>query len=105
MYVIVNSRKNEGKALKEHILKDIVPRGFDARIEEIQEKHREAIEEEDAAIALLNGELKSHEYENANLPVELREKDQQIAALKKRYRSYLANKDRNNGITIIAKSN
>ena len=39
MYVIVNSRKDKGKALKEHILKDIVPRGFDARIEEIQGQH------------------------------------------------------------------
>ena len=105
MYVIVNSRKNKGKALKEHILKDIVPRGFDARIEEIQEKHRQDIEEEDAVIALLSDELKSPEYENANLQVELREKYQQIAALKKRYGSYLTNKDKNNGITIIAKSN
>ena len=45
LYVIVNSRKDKGKAFKEHILKDIVSRGFDARIEEIQEKHRQAIEE------------------------------------------------------------
>ena len=34
LYIIVNSQKDKGKALKEHILKDIVPRGFDARIEE-----------------------------------------------------------------------
>ena len=40
--------------LKEHILRDIVPHGFDARIEEIQEKHRQAIEEKYAALALLN---------------------------------------------------
>ena len=108
MYVIINSRKNKGEALKEHILKDIVPCGFDAMIEETQEKHRQAIEEEDAVTALLNDELKSHGYENNNLQVELREKDQQIAALKKRYGSYLsylANKYKNNGITIIAKSN
>ena len=44
MYAIVNSRKEEGKALKEHILEDIVPRGFDARIEEIQGHHQQAIE-------------------------------------------------------------
>ena len=30
LYVIVNSRKDKRKALKEHILKDLVPRGFDA---------------------------------------------------------------------------
>ena len=40
LYVIVNSQKDKGKALKEHILKDIVPCGFDARIEEIQGKHQ-----------------------------------------------------------------
>ena len=39
MYTIVNSQKNKGKMLKKHILKDIVPHGFDARTEEIQEKH------------------------------------------------------------------
>ena len=35
MYVIINSQKDKGKVLKEHILKDIVSRWFDARIEEI----------------------------------------------------------------------
>ena len=35
MHAIVNSWKDKGKALKEHILKDIIPREFDARIEEI----------------------------------------------------------------------
>ena len=39
MYVIVNSQKDKGKALKEHIPKDIVPCGLDARIEEMQEQH------------------------------------------------------------------
>ena len=43
MHVIVNSKKDKVKALKDHILKDLVPRGFDARIEEIQEKHQLAI--------------------------------------------------------------
>ena len=39
LYVVVNSWKDKGKALKKHIMKDIVPRGFDARIEQIQEKY------------------------------------------------------------------
>ena len=39
MHVIVNSQKDKSKALRKHILKDIALRGFDARIEEIQEKH------------------------------------------------------------------
>ena len=67
MYVIVNSQNDKGKALKEHILKDIVPSGFDSRIEEIKEKYRQAIEEKDAAIALLNYDLKNREYKNLAL--------------------------------------
>ena len=47
--------------LKKHILKDIVPRRFDVRIEEIQENHRQAIEEKDARCALLNDDLKNHD--------------------------------------------
>ena len=45
MYVIVNSKKDKGKALRYHILKDIVSREFDVRIEKIHEKHRQAVEE------------------------------------------------------------
>ena len=63
-YVIVNSKKDKGKALKEHILKDIVPRGFGAEIEGIQEKHWQAIEEKDATIALPNDDLQNREHEN-----------------------------------------
>ena len=67
LYVIVNSRKDKGKALKEHILKDIVPRGFDARIEKIQEKYRQAIREKNAANAFHNDDIKNREYENVTL--------------------------------------
>ena len=80
MYVIVNSKKDKGKALKDHILKDIVPRGRVVKIEEIQKKHQQPIEEKDAAIALLNDDLKNREYENLGLQGEIRAKEQ-IAAL------------------------
>ena len=57
-----------------HILKDIVPRGFDARTEEIQEKYWQTIEEKDVAIALLAGDLQDRgnqiqaiQYENLGL--------------------------------------
>ena len=33
----------------------------------MKEKHRQAIEEKDATIALLNGDLKNCEYENVGL--------------------------------------
>ena len=39
LYVTVNSRKDKGKMLKGHILKDIVQQGFDVKLEEIQGKH------------------------------------------------------------------
>ena len=105
MYIIVNSKKDKGKVLKKHILKDIVPRGFDTRFEEIQEKHRQAIEEKDAAIALLNDDLKNGENEKVSLQGEIGAKDQQIAALQRRYVGYLSDEDKNNGISIIAKNN
>ena len=67
MYVIIKSQKDKGNALKKHILKDIVPRGFDARIEEIQEKHQQAIEKKDETIALFNDDLKNCEHETVAL--------------------------------------
>ena len=105
MYVIVNSRKDKGKGLKEHILKDIVPLGFDAKIEEIEGKHQQAIKEKDATIALLNDDLKNREYEIVGLQGEIKAKDQQITILQKCYVSYLSDEDKNNGISIITKNN
>ena len=64
IYVIVNSKKDKGKALQDHILKDILPRGFDARMEEIQKKHQQAIEKKDATISLFHDNLKNRKYEN-----------------------------------------
>ena len=53
MHVIKKSQKDQGKALKKHILKDIVLRGLDARIEEIQGKHQQAITDHDNQIQAL----------------------------------------------------
>ena len=105
LYVVVNSQKGKGKALKKHILRRHCTTGVDLRIEEIQEKHRQTIEEKDATIALLNDDLKNREYENVGLQFEIREKNQQISALQKRYVGYLLDEDKNNGISIIAKNN
>ena len=57
MHVIVKFKKDKGNALKKHILKDIVSRGFDVKIEGIQEKHQQAIEEKDTVLALLSDDL------------------------------------------------
>ena len=56
MYTIAYSWKDKGKVLKEHILKDIVPRGFDARIKEIQEEYQQAITGRDNQIEALEFE-------------------------------------------------
>ena len=81
MYVIVNSQKDKGKALRKHILKDIKPGGFDAEIEDLtsrvqaleftneeeRQNHQQAIEGKDVKIALLNDDLQKCEYENVVL--------------------------------------
>ena len=74
MYTIVNSKKDKDKLLKKHILKDVAPHGLDTRIEEIQEKHRRAIQKKDEAMALVNDDLKNRDnqiqaiqYENVAL--------------------------------------
>ena len=91
--------------LEKDILKDIIPRGFVVRIEEIQEMHQQAIKEKNAAIALLNYDLKNCEYENLGVQGEIRAKNRQMAALQRGYVGYLSNEDKNNGINIIAKNN
>ena len=53
IYIIIKSHKDKGKALKKHILKDVVTREFDAGIEEIQAKHQQAITYRDNQIKAL----------------------------------------------------
>ena len=118
MYVIVNSQKDKGKALKEHILKDIVPRGFDTRIEEIQEKLRQAIEEKDALIALLTDDLQDRDnqiqaiqHENVALQAQkdvskdqLQKCQDIIARLRTRYVDHAKDPDKDNIVIIIEKN-
>ena len=60
MYAIVNSPKDKSKALKEHILKEIMPLEFDARIEKMQEQHQQAITSRD-------NQIQAIQYENVAL--------------------------------------
>ena len=71
MYVIINSRNNKGKALKEHTMKDIVPRGLDARIKEIQEKHQQAITGRDNQIQVLEFRNEEHQQKILRLNEEI----------------------------------
>ena len=95
--MIVRSKNPQAVALVKWLTKNV--------IEKIQEVHHQAIDEEDAATALLNDDLKNREYENVGLQGEIRAKNQQIAAWQRRYVGYLSDEDKNNGISIIAKNN
>ena len=78
----------------------------------MKENHRQAIEEKNAALALLNDGLQELDnriqpiqYEKVGSQGEIRANDQQIATLQRRYVGYLSNEDKNNGISIITKGN
>ena len=71
MYVIVNFQKDKGKALKKHIMKDIVSRGFDAKIEKIQEKHRQAITDGENQIQALEFRNEEHQQKILKLNKEI----------------------------------
>ena len=73
MYVIIKSKKPKGKALKKHILKDIVPRGLDARIKEIQRKHQQAIADRDNQIQALEFTNEKHQQKILKLNNEIDE--------------------------------
>ena len=78
MYVIIKSQNGKGKALKKHILKDVVPRGFDARLEEIQGKHQQAI-------TGCDNEMKAFEFTNEK-------HEQKILRLNKEIYNLIANR-------------
>ena len=71
MYVIIKSKKTKGKALKKHILKDTVPCGLDARIEEIQGKHQQAITDRDNQIEALEFTNEKHQQKILRLNKEI----------------------------------
>ena len=83
--MIVRSKNPKAVALVKWLTKNF--------IEKIQEEHHQAIDEEDAAIALLNDDLKIRECENVGLQGEIRVKDQQIAAWQRRYVGYLSDEE------------
>ena len=61
MCFIIKSQKDKGKALKKHILKDIVPRGLDTSIEEIQGNHQQAITGRDNQIKVVEFTKEKHQ--------------------------------------------
>ena len=85
MHVIINSRKERGKELKEFIFKEIIPRGLNEKIKQLQEDHQLAITDRDNKIQAI-------QYENVGLQGEIREKDHQIAQCENRIQDLIANR-------------
>ena len=109
-YAIVNSQKDKGKSTQRAHPERYRTMWIDARIEKIQEKHRQAIEEKDAAIALLNDDLKIREYENVALQAqrdvyqaELRRCQDTITHLRTRYVPHARDPSKDNIIIIVQK--
>ena len=80
--------------------------------EKIKEDHQQAIEEKDAALALITDNLQGRDnqiqtihYQNVGLQGEIRAENLQITTLQRRYVGYLSDEDKNNGISIFAKNN
>ena len=57
MHVIVNSRKPKEKSSEKRVLEDIFPPGLKDKVRELQEKHGQAIKEEDCQLALLSDDI------------------------------------------------
>ena len=103
MHVIVGSRKSKGKELKEWVMSDIIPRGFNAIITEKQQtiednnrQHQLTITQFQENLHQSNNQLQAITYQNQDLVHEIQE-------LRQRYVAPLMNSRKNNIIIIIRK--
>ena len=94
--------KEEAEPFMKWVVEEVLPR-------EVR-KLSKIIEEKDSALALLNDDLKEHEYQiqqlehsNAGLKGEIRAKDVEIDRLHERYVPNAMNPDKDNVIIIIKK--
>ena len=94
MHVIVNSKKSKGKALRDWIFRDIIPRGFN-----------KLIEEKDTQLALLNDDLTIAEQNVVALEQDNFELQAEVERLTSRAVPYLENSKKDNGMVIIQKNN
>ena len=103
--LLLSSLQPKAKDFKRHCCNVLLPHVRQQLTNKMKEEHQQAIKEKDATIAFLNDDLKNHKYENLGLQGEIRARDQQIAALQRRYVGYLSDEDKNNGISTITKNN
>ena len=103
--LIFGSQQPKAKNFRKHCCNVMFPQIRQQLAIKTKEKHQQAVEEKDAAIAPHNDGLRNCEYKNVGLQGKIRAKDQQIAVLQRLYVGYLSDEDKNNGISIIAKNN
>ena len=110
--LLFRSQQPKVENFRRHCCNVMFPRIRQQLKNKMKENHRQAIEEKDAALALLNDGLQERDnriqviqYEKVGLQGEIRAKDQQTATLQRLYVGYLSNEDKNNGISIIVKNN
>lgn len=65
--VIVNSQKDESKAVKEHILKGLVSRGFDAKIKEVERDDYQRATQLQQTITDCDNQIQTIQYESFGL--------------------------------------
>ena len=70
-FALSKSSYQPGINKRKHILTDIIPRGFDGRIEEIKEKHRQAITDRDNQIEALEFRSEGHQQKILKLNKEI----------------------------------
>ena len=103
--LLLSSQQPKAKDFKRHCCNVLLPHVRLQLTSKMKEENQQAIKEKDATIAFLNDDLKNRKYEILGLQGEIRARDQQIAALQRRYVGYLSDEDKNNGICTITKNN
>ena len=97
MHIIVNSQKKKEKQLRKWVLEDIFPRGFTAKIRELQEKHRQAVEEKETVLALIS----ESQRKRTKLKQDTADLQAAVERLERRVVPYLEDTRKDNGMVII----
>ena len=102
LYIAMRSDKEKVKPARTWLLDDIIPRGINQKI---KENHKQALEEKDSALALLNNDLEETNHVVTLLEQENLELQHQVAFLHQRAVPYLNTPQKDNGLVVIQKNN
>ena len=108
--LLFSSQQPKAKDCRRQCFSVLFPHVWQQLTNKMKEEHQRAIEEKDAALALLNDDLKNHEYENAELQAqrdlyqaELQKCQDIIIYLKARYVNHARDPGKDNIVMIIEK--